>query len=80
MTDYELKQIILKCYKGKSVAILGYQENGGQERAFLLRDLGIDVIIGLRVGDENWELAKQDGFEVLQVWEATEISQIAQVW
>lgn len=80
MTGHELKQMILKCYKGKTVAILGYQENGGQERAFFLRDHGIDVVIGLRIGDENWELAEQDGFKVLPVWEATEISQVAQVW
>lgn len=80
MTDHTLKQMILNCYRGKTVAILGYQENGGQERAFFLRDNGIDVVIGLRVGDENWELAKKDGFKVMPVWEATEISQVAQVW
>lgn len=80
MTDQELKQMILKCYSGKTVAILGYQENGGQQRARFLKNHGIDVIIGLRIGDENWELAKQDGFSVLPVWEATEMAQVAQVW
>ncbi|MDN4075413.1 hypothetical protein [Fictibacillus terranigra] len=40
----------------------------------------MDLVIGLRIGDENWELATQDGFTVLPVWEATKIAQIAQVW
>ncbi|MDN4075395.1 hypothetical protein [Fictibacillus terranigra] len=80
MNDREFKEIILKCYSNKTVAILGYQDNGGQQRAHLLRSLGIDLVIGLRIGDENWELATQDGFTVLPVWEATKIAQIAQVW
>jgi ketol-acid reductoisomerase len=80
MTDQEFEQLILKCYSGKTVAILGYQDNGGQQRAKFLRDYGIDVLIGLRIGDEHWELAKQDGFVVLPVWEAAEMSQVVQVW
>ncbi|MFC3882216.1 hypothetical protein ACFOU2_01210 [Bacillus songklensis] len=80
MNDKEFEQLILKCYSNKTVAILGYQDNGGQQRAHFLRSHGIDVVIGLRIGDENWELAKQDGFTVLPVWEAAELAQVAQVW
>ncbi|SMQ62987.1 Acetohydroxy acid isomeroreductase, NADPH-binding domain [Bacillus sp. OV166] len=80
MNNKEHEQLILKCYSNKTVAILGYQENGGQQRANFLRSHGIDVVIGLRLGDENWELAKQDGFTVLPVWEAAELAQVAQVW
>lgn len=80
MTDKEFEQLILKWYGNKTVAILGYQDNGGQQRAKLLRRLGIDVVIGLRIGDDNWKLAERDGFTVLPVWQAAELSQVAQVW
>ncbi|BCJ86259.1 Rossmann-fold NAD(P)-binding domain-containing protein [Effusibacillus dendaii] len=80
MNDKELEELILKCYRGKTVAILGYRENGGRQRAHFLKNRGINVIIGLRIGDECWEEAKKDGFKVLPVWEAAEQAQVAQVW
>lgn len=80
MNEQEFKDLILKCYRGKTIAILGYQDNGAKQRAQFLRSHGINVIIGLRKEDEYWEAAKQDGFTVLPVWEATEMAQVAQVW
>ncbi|MBB6447918.1 hypothetical protein [Bacillus benzoevorans] len=80
MTDQEYEQLILKCYRSKTVAILGYGNDGGQQRAKFLRKHGIDVLIGLRHGDEQWELAQQDGFTVLPVWDAAERAQVMQVW
>ncbi|WP_338450671.1 hypothetical protein R4Z09_01575 [Niallia oryzisoli] len=80
MTDQEYEQLIVKCYRSKTVAILGYENNGGQQRAKFLRNHGIEVLIGLRLGDEQWELAQQDGFTVLPVWEAAERAQVMQVW
>ncbi|OMP67233.1 Rossmann-fold NAD(P)-binding domain-containing protein [Domibacillus epiphyticus] len=80
MNDKEFEQMIINCYRNKTIAILGYQDNGGQQRAQFLRNHGIDVVIGLRIGDENWETAKNDGFTVLPVWEAAQAAQVAQVW
>jgi ketol-acid reductoisomerase len=78
--DREFEALILKCYQGKTVAILGYQDEEGRTRANFLKNHGIDVIIGLRIDDEDWEQAERDGFTVLTVWEAAEQAQVAQVW
>ncbi|MED4599903.1 hypothetical protein P9314_04165 [Paenibacillus validus] len=80
MNDKEFEELILKCYRGRTVAILGYQEHEGRQRAGFLKKHGIDVVIGLRLGDEYWEQAERDGFTVLPVWEAAEQAQVAQVW
>lgn len=79
MDDKKFENMILKCYKGKTVAILGW-DHGGRQRADFLRKHGIRVVIGLRIGDDFWEQAQNHGFTVLPVWEAAEQAQIAQVW
>lgn len=79
MNDKEFEELIIKCYKGKKVAILGW-DKGGKERADFLIDHGVQVVIGLRVGDPLWEQAEKSGYTVLPVWLAAEQSQIAQVW
>ena len=54
---------------GKTIAIIGYGSQG-HAHAQNLRDTGHEVIIGLRPG-KSAEAAKEDGFEVLTVAEAT---------
>lgn len=74
------EELIISLYKNKTVAILGYRENGGQQRAKLLKEHGIKVVIGLRKEDEYWAAAERDGFDVFPVWEAAEQAEVAQVW
>jgi ketol-acid reductoisomerase len=64
---------------GKSVAILGYDEDV-IEFAKELREKGIDVVIGLREIDPQWSQAEKDGFQVLNLWDAVKVSEIIQVW
>ncbi|MGQ9788398.1 MAG: ketol-acid reductoisomerase [Candidatus Hadarchaeaceae archaeon] len=54
--------------KGKTIAILGYG-NQGQAQAKNLRDSGCRVIIG-NIKDASYDQAKQDGFEVYDIPEA----------
>lgn len=54
---------------GKTIAIIGYGSQG-HAHAQNLRDTGHKVIIGLRPG-KSADAAKEDGFEVLTVAEAT---------
>lgn len=54
---------------GKTIAIIGYGSQG-HAHAQNLRDTGHEVIIGLRPG-KSADAAKEDGFEVLTVAEAT---------
>lgn len=64
---------------GKTVAVLGYNEDGA-EYAKYLREQGIDVVIGLREIDTLWPQAEEDGFRVMNLWNAVGASDIIQVW
>jgi ketol-acid reductoisomerase len=64
---------------GKTIAILGYSEEGA-EYAKSLRVEGIEVVIGLREIDSMWPQAEKDGFRVLNLWNAVQASDIIQVW
>ena len=55
---------------GKVVAIIGYGSQG-HAHAMNLRDSGVQVILGLREGGKSWNAAKNDGFDVMSVAEAT---------
>ena len=59
----------LKALTDKTVAVLGYG-NQGRAQALNLRDSGIAVVVGNR-DDEYRDRARTDGFEVLEIWEAS---------
>ena len=64
--------------KDKVVAVIGYGSQG-KAQAQNLRDSGIKVIVGLRPGGSSWNLAKQDGFEVLEISEASKKADIIHI-
>lgn len=55
--------------EGKILAVFGYGSQGSAQ-ANNLRDSGIKVILGLRMGGSSWEKAKEEGFEVYSFEEA----------
>lgn len=59
----------LNVLKNKTVAIIGYGSQG-HAHAQNLRDSGVKVVVGQRPGGENYELAKQHGFEPVSAAEA----------
>lgn len=67
----------LNLLQGKTVAVIGYGSQG-HAHAQNLRDSGVNVIIGVRQG-KSWDSAKEDGFEVKTVAEATQASDIIQI-
>ncbi len=70
--EQDVKMDVLK---GKKVAVLGYGSQG-HAHAQNLRDSGVDVVVGLHDGSKSREKAKNDGFEVVSVAEATKMSDI----
>lgn len=64
--------------KDKTIAILGYGSQG-HAQAQNLRDSGCKVIIGQRPGGENYELAKQHGFDPVSAEEATKAADIINI-
>ncbi len=68
----------LDLLKDKTVAIIGYGSQG-HAHAQNLRDSGVNVIIGLYDGSKSAETAKADGFEVLNVAEATKKADLVMI-
>jgi ketol-acid reductoisomerase len=65
----------LQVLSGKTVAILGYGSQG-HAHAQNLKESGISVVIGLHEGSKSRETAKNDGFEVFSVAEASKRADI----
>lgn len=61
--------------KGKKVAVLGYGSQG-HAHAQNLRDSGVEVVVGLHDTSNSIEKAKNDGFEVVSVADATKMSDV----
>ena len=62
----------------KKVAIIGYGAQG-RAQALMLRDSGIDVVVGVREGGSSFKKAGEDGLEVLPISKAAEQSQIIHI-
>ncbi|MBP3038263.1 ketol-acid reductoisomerase [Bacillaceae bacterium Marseille-Q3522] len=67
----------LTYFNEKTVAVIGYGSQG-HAHAQNLRDSGVEVIIGLREG-KSWNKAKEDGFAVYPVGEATAKANIVMI-
>ena len=61
--------------KNKTIAIIGYGSQG-HAHAQNLRDSGVNVIVGLYDGSKSAEVAKTDGFSVMNTDEATKRADI----
>ena len=67
----------LNVLQGKTVAVIGYGSQG-HAQAQNLRDSGVKVVIGLREGKSS-DKARNDGFEVLSVADATRKADVVQI-
>ncbi|BBH24829.1 ketol-acid reductoisomerase (NADP(+)) 2 [Paenibacillus baekrokdamisoli] len=77
VTLYYEKDADQSVLQGKTIAVIGYGSQG-HAQAQNLRESGLKVVIGLRAG-KSAEKAKNDGFEVLSVGEATKIADVVQI-
>jgi len=59
----------LEPIKRKTIAVIGYGSQG-RAQAQNLRDSGLNVLVGLRLGGNSWSMAEKDGFRVYPIPEA----------
>lgn len=78
MEIYYDKDADLKYLEDKVVAVIGYGSQG-HAQAQNLKDSGVEVVIGLREGSSSWEVAEEDGFEVMTTAEAAEKGDLIQI-
>lgn len=69
------QDVKMDALKDKKVAVLGYGSQG-HAHAQNLRDSGVEVVVGLHDTSKSREKAKNDGFEVVSVAEATKDSDV----
>lgn len=69
------QDVKMDALKGKKVAVLGYGSQG-HAHAQNLRDSGVEVVVGLHDTSKSREKAKNDGFEVVSVSDATKQSDV----
>jgi ketol-acid reductoisomerase len=74
---YYDKDADLSVLKGKTIAILGYG-NQGAAQAKNMRDSGVKVIIG-SIKDRSWDNAKKDGFPVMSIEDAAKKADIIHI-
>ncbi|MFP6583773.1 MAG: ketol-acid reductoisomerase [Candidatus Hydrogenedentota bacterium] len=79
-TIYYDKDADLSALNGQTIAIIGFGSQG-HAHAMNLRDSGQKVIIGHRGGDnsETYQAAKEAGFDIYPVAEATQKAEIIQI-
>ncbi|MGZ7069840.1 MAG: ketol-acid reductoisomerase [Methanobacterium sp.] len=63
------KDVDLGVLKNKTIAVIGYGSQGVAQ-ANNMSESGLNVVVGLREGGTSWNIAKNDGLEVLPVREA----------
>ena len=68
----------LELFKGKKVAIIGFGSQG-HAHALNLKESGIDVVVGLYKGSKSWAKAEESGLEVMEVAEASKVSNIIMI-
>jgi ketol-acid reductoisomerase len=72
---YTDEQADLSFLKGKTIAILGYG-NQGTAQALNLRDSGLEVVIGLPGRSQSIKRARRDGFRVCSIERAVQTGDI----
>lgn len=78
MEIYYDKDADLQYLEDKVVAVIGYGSQG-HAQAQNLKDSGVEVVIGLREGSSSWEVAEDDGFEVMTTAQAAEKGDLIQI-
>jgi len=72
------KDANLELLRGKTIAIVGFGNQGGAQ-AQNLKDSGLNVIIAEVEGTPNWKNAQEAGFEVMGAAEAAKRGDIVQI-
>ncbi len=68
----------LNILKDKTIAVIGYGSQG-HAHAQNLRDSGLKVVVGQRPGGENWQRAREDGFDPVSAAEAARQGDLIQI-
>jgi ketol-acid reductoisomerase len=78
MKIYHENDASIEALKGKTIAIIGYG-NQGRPQALCLRDSGLKVIIGSRDEEKAYADAKEDNMEIMPIADAAKKADLIQI-
>ena len=61
-----------------TIAVIGYGSQGNAQ-ANMMKDSGLNVVVGAREGGHSWNIAKDDGFDVLSISDAVKKADIIHI-
>ncbi|MHA1683934.1 MAG: ketol-acid reductoisomerase [Promethearchaeota archaeon] len=64
--------------KNLTIAVIGFGSQG-HAQATMMKESGLNVVIGVRKGGKSWNAAKEDGFEVLEIADAVKKADIIHI-
>ena len=71
-------QVNLDIIKDQTIAVIGYGIQG-RAQACNMKDSGMKVIVGLRKNGNTWNIAEDDGHDVMEVSKAADIADIIHI-
>ena len=71
-------QVNLDSIKDQTIAVIGYGIQG-RAQACNMKDSGMKVIVGLRKNGNTWNIAEDDGHDVMEVSKAADIADIIHI-
>ncbi len=78
LKSYTDRQADLRFLRSKTIAVLGYG-NQGRAQALNLRDFGLEVVIGLPARSQSIKRARRDGFQVRSTEKAVQSADVISV-
>ena len=78
MKIYREKDASLDAVKDLTIAVIGYGSQG-HAQSTMMKESGLNVVIGVRRDGASWKAAKADGFEVLEIDQAVKAADIVHV-
>lgn len=75
ITDSEVSTEVLN---GRTIAVIGYGAQG-RAQALCMKDSGLNVLVGVRESGPSWNLAKEDGMDVVSIQEAAKQGDIIHI-
>lgn len=78
ITIYQKNELSFECICHKTVAVLGYG-NQGRAHAQNLNDSGVSVVVGLRDGSPSFEMAMRDGLRAMSMAKAVACADVVAI-
>ncbi len=76
--DKDVSDDVMDLVHSKKIAVIGYGSQG-KAQSNMMKDSGLDVIIGARKGGNSWNNANEDGFEVYEIDKAAELADVIHI-